>query len=141
MEVDLSPELAKKETLLLSNYLFSRIVLAFLSTLTLPRLHMFYKEVIGVDDCRVLETNVKAGNLFIVSRFFVLFKIADSDGLKWFSIVTTPNPVFIHLAVSIGAWKALSPSVLQAAFNVDEELEKLFRSKKNADAIFFPPPN
>jgi len=51
------------------------------------------------------------------------------------------SPVFTHLAGSIGAWKALSPTVLQAAFNVDAELEQLFRSKRNADAIFFPPPN
>ncbi|WVZ24906.1 hypothetical protein V8G54_003450 [Vigna mungo] len=115
MEVDLSLELAKKETLLLPNYLFSRMVLPFLSTLTLPRLHTFYKEVelqelfslnqvVGMDGRRVLETTVKVGNLFIVPRFFVVFKIADSDGLEWFSIVTTPNPVFIHLAGSIGAW-------------------------------------
>ncbi|KAL5169436.1 12S seed storage globulin 1 [Glycine soja] len=98
-------------------------------------------QVVGADGRRVLETTVKAGNLFIVPRFFVVSKIADSDGLEWFSIITTPNPVFTHLAGSIGAWKALSPTVLQAAFNVDAGLEQLFRSKRNADAIFFPPPN
>ncbi|KAG4974063.1 Glutelin type-D 1 [Glycine soja] len=98
-------------------------------------------QVVGADGRRVLETTVKAGNLFIVPRFFVVSKIADSDGLEWFSIITTPNPVFTHLAGSIGTWKALSPTVLQAAFNVDAGLEQLFRSKRNADAIFFPPPN
>ncbi|XP_006595460.1 glutelin type-A 2, partial [Glycine max] len=90
---------------------------------------------------RVLETTVKAVNLFIVPRFFVVSKIADPDGLEWFSIISTPNTIFTHLAGSSSVWKALSPSVLQAAFNVDPEVEQLFRSKRTADAIFFPPPN
>ncbi|RDX95832.1 Glutelin type-A 1, partial [Mucuna pruriens] len=98
-------------------------------------------QVVGVDGRKVLETTVKAGNLFIVPRFFVVSKIADPDGLEWFSIITTPNPVFTHLAGSSSAWKALSPTVLQAAFNVDAGVEQLFRSKRTADAIFFPPPN
>ncbi|KAE8714231.1 Tetratricopeptide repeat-like superfamily protein [Hibiscus syriacus] len=89
---------------------------------------------------RVLETIVKAGNLLIVPRFYVVSKIADSEGLSWFSIITTPNPMFTHLAGSIGAWKALSPEVLQAAFNVPADTEKVFRSKRTNDAIFFPPP-
>ncbi|KAB1995710.1 hypothetical protein ES319_D13G178800v1 [Gossypium barbadense] len=98
-------------------------------------------QVVGVDGKRVLETIVKAGNLLIVPRFFVVSKIADPGGLSWFSIITTPNPMFTHLAGSIGAWKAISPEVLQAAFKVTAETEKLFRSKRTNDAIFFPPPN
>ncbi|KAL1345369.1 hypothetical protein HN51_019118 [Arachis hypogaea] len=97
-------------------------------------------QVVGVDGKRVLETTVKAGNLFIVPRFFVVSKIADPDGMEWFSIITTPNPIFTHLAGSSSVWKALSPTVLQAAFNVDSGVEQLFRSKRTADAIFFPPP-
>lgn len=98
-------------------------------------------QVVGVDGKRVLETTLKAGDLFIVPRFFVVSKIAENDGMEWFSIITTPNPVFTHMAGSSSVWKALSPTVLQAAFNVDPEVEKLFRSKRTADAIFFPPPN
>ncbi|MCH93781.1 glutelin type-A [Trifolium medium] len=45
------------------------------------------------------------------------------------------------MAGSSSVWKALSPTVLQAAFNVDADVEKHFRSKRTADAIFFPPPN
>ena len=48
-------------------------------------------QVVGVDGKRVLETTVKAGNLFIVPRFFVVSKIADPDGMEWFSIITTPK--------------------------------------------------
>ncbi|XP_010510591.1 PREDICTED: glutelin type-B 5-like [Camelina sativa] len=98
-------------------------------------------QIVGADGKRVLETHVKAGALFIVPRFFVVSKIADSDGLSWFSIVTTPDPIFTHLAGRTSVWKALSPEVLQAAFNVDPEVEKAFRSKRTSDAIFFPPSN
>ena len=48
-------------------------------------------QVVGVDGKRVLETTVKAGNLFIVPRFFVVSKIADPEGLEWFSIISTPK--------------------------------------------------
>ncbi|KAF5450549.1 hypothetical protein F2P56_030884 [Juglans regia] len=98
-------------------------------------------QVVGVDGRRVLETTVKAGSLFIVPRFFVVSKIAAPDGLEWFSIITTPNPIFTHLAGRTSVWKALSPQVLEAAFNVDSDTENHFRSKRMSDAIFFPPPS
>ncbi|KAK2995342.1 hypothetical protein RJ640_006562 [Escallonia rubra] len=98
-------------------------------------------QVVGIDGKRVLETTVKAGNLFIVPRFFVVSKIADPDGLEWFSIISTPNPIFTNLAGKTSVWKALSPEVLQASFNVDSDVEQQFRSKRTADAVFFPPPN
>ncbi|XP_057954763.1 12S seed storage protein CRD-like [Malania oleifera] len=98
-------------------------------------------QVVGVDGHRVLETTIKAGNLFIVPRFFVVSKIADASGMEWFSIITTPNPIFTHLAGRTSAWKSLSPQVLQASFNVPADVEKHFRSKRMSDAIFFPPPN
>ncbi|KAI4304656.1 hypothetical protein MLD38_040135 [Melastoma candidum] len=98
-------------------------------------------QIVGISGKRVLETTVKAGYLFIVPRFFVVSKIADSDGMEWFSIVTTPNPIFTHLAGKTSVWKSLSPEVLQAAFKVPEDIETLFRSKRTSDEIFFPPPN
>jgi len=45
------------------------------------------------------------------------------------------------MAGSSSVWKALSPTVVQVAFNVDAEVEQLFRLKRTVDAIFFPPPN
>ncbi|KAG6495982.1 glutelin type-D 1-like [Zingiber officinale] len=96
-------------------------------------------QIIGVEGKRVLETHVKGGYLFIVPRFFVVSKIADAEGMEWFSIITTPNPVFTHLAGKTSVWKAMSPEVLQASFDTTPELEKLFRSKRTSDEIFFPP--
>ncbi|KAK1264364.1 hypothetical protein QJS04_geneDACA011178 [Acorus gramineus] len=98
-------------------------------------------QIVGIDGKRVLETRLKAGCLFIVPRFFVVSKIADADGMEWFSIITTPNPVFTNLAGSSSVYKALSPQVLEAAFNAAPEMEKLFRSKRTKDAVFFPPSN
>ncbi|OAY72160.1 Glutelin type-A 2 [Ananas comosus] len=98
-------------------------------------------QVVGIDGKRVLETKVSGGYLFIVPRFFVVSKIAGEEGMEWFSIITTPNPVFSHLAGRTSVWKAISPEVLEASFNTTPEMEKLFRSKRTSDAIFFPPPN
>ncbi|CDY15626.1 BnaA08g29100D [Brassica napus] len=98
-------------------------------------------QVVGADGKRVLETHITAGSLFIVPRFFVVSKIADPEGMSWFSIVTTPDPIFTHLAGRTSVWKALSPEVLQAAFKVDPEVEESFRFKRTSDAIFFPPSN
>ena len=48
-------------------------------------------QVVGIDGKRVLETHVKGGYLLILPRFFVVSKIADAEGMEWFSIVTTPK--------------------------------------------------
>ncbi|KAK3410031.1 hypothetical protein EUGRSUZ_J02085 [Eucalyptus grandis] len=87
-------------------------------------------QVVGINGKRVLESTVKAGNLFIVPRFFVVSKIADLDGMSWFSIITTPKT---------SVWKALSLEVLQASFNVPPDMEKAFSSKRMDSEIFFPP--
>lgn len=54
-------------------------------------------QVVGVDGKRKLETRIKAGYLFIVPRFFVVSKIADSEGMSWFSIISTPKYVPIYM--------------------------------------------
>ncbi|XP_078438215.1 11S globulin seed storage protein 2-like [Wolffia australiana] len=97
-------------------------------------------QVVGPDGKLVLDARVSAGSLFIVPRFFVVSKIADAAGMQWFSIVTTPDPVFSHLAGKTSVWKALSPLVLQASFNVPADAVAQFGSKRTSEAIFFPPP-
>ncbi|KAL6839125.1 hypothetical protein ACP4OV_031016 [Aristida adscensionis] len=98
-------------------------------------------QVVGMDGTRVLETRAEAGCLFIVPRFFVVSKIADDTGIEWFSIITTPNPIFSHLAGRTSVWKAISPAVLETSFNTTPEMEKLFRSRRLDSEIFFAPPS
>ncbi|KAG8072645.1 hypothetical protein GUJ93_ZPchr0006g42344 [Zizania palustris] len=98
-------------------------------------------QVVGIDGKRVLETRAEGGCLFIVPRFFVVSKIADDTGMEWFSIITTPNPIFSHLAGRTSVWKAISPAVLEASFNTTPEMESLFRSKRLDSEIFFAPTN
>lgn len=98
-------------------------------------------QVVGIGGKKVLETSISEGNLFIVPRFFTVSKIADVDGMEWFSIVTTPNPVFCNLAGKSSVLKYLSPQILQASFDVSSVDAKLFSSKKMEEAdTFFPPP-
>ncbi|XP_066362254.1 11S globulin seed storage protein 2-like [Miscanthus floridulus] len=98
-------------------------------------------QVVGPDGKRVLETRAEGGVLFIVPRFHVVSKIADASGMEWFSIITTPNPIFSHLAGKTSVWKAISAEVLQASFNTTPEMEQLFRSKRLDSEIFFAPPS
>jgi hypothetical protein len=49
------------------------------------------------------------------------------------------SPIFSHLAGKTSVWKAISPEVLEAAFNTTPEMEKLFRSKRLDSEIFFAP--
>lgn len=98
-------------------------------------------EIVGVDGGRVLEAKVVAGDLFVVPRFFVVSLIADDGGMEWFSVITSPKPMFSHLGGKTSVLNILSPQLLQAAFNVSVDLVKDFKSKGNKDAIFFPPPH
>ncbi|GLJ36156.1 hypothetical protein SUGI_0725390 [Cryptomeria japonica] len=55
-------------------------------------------EVVGMDGEKVLEFDLQAGYLFIVPRFYIVSKIAGDEGMQWFSIITTPDPVFLNHA-------------------------------------------
>lgn len=96
-------------------------------------------QVVNNEGERIIDAEIKGGHFFIVPRFCVVSKRAGKDGLEWFSIITKEKPIFSHLAGKTSVWKALSPEVLCASFNVDAEVEKRFRSGRSGDAIFFPP--
>lgn len=66
---------------------------------------------------------------FIIPHFFMVSKIDGNDGLEWYSIITTPMPIFCHLAGKTSVWKALSKEILDTSFDVDEEIEEHFLSK------------
>ncbi|XP_050203270.1 glutelin type-D 1-like [Mercurialis annua] len=97
-------------------------------------------QVVGADGRKVLETDLNAGCLFIVPRFFIVSKIANPEGMEWLSVITTPDPVFSHLAGRTSVLMALSPQVLQASFNVDSDVIRRIRFG-TSDAIFFPSRN
>jgi hypothetical protein len=48
-------------------------------------------KVAGIDGKWVLEMKMSGGQLFILSRFFLVSKIADLEVMEWFSIITTPK--------------------------------------------------
>ncbi|XP_058076365.1 glutelin type-D 1-like [Magnolia sinica] len=98
-------------------------------------------EITGIDGAHALKAKVTAGSLFVVPRFFGVSKIADGEGLEWFSVITSPLPGFSHFGGKTSLFRALSPSLLEAAFNVDPHLVKLLRSDGCNNVIFVPPPN
>ncbi|XP_043715476.1 11S globulin seed storage protein 2-like isoform X1 [Telopea speciosissima] len=97
-------------------------------------------QVVGIEGERVLDTMVKAGDLFVVPSFFVVSKIAGDEGMECFSIITTTEPVFSYLAGKTSVWKALSPKVLQVSLNLIPRAVEVFTSKMSENAIFIPAP-
>uniref|UniRef100_F6H8W9 Cupin type-1 domain-containing protein n=2 Tax=Vitis vinifera TaxID=29760 RepID=F6H8W9_VITVI len=98
-------------------------------------------QVVGINSERALDTKVKAGHLCVVPRFFVASVIADGEGMEYFSMITTTQPVFGEFTGKTSVWGALSPQVLQASLNVGPEFEQLFRAKIKKSTILVPPQN
>lgn len=48
-------------------------------------------QVVGFNGKRMLDTEVKAGHLVVVPRFFVVSEIAGDEGMECFSIITSPE--------------------------------------------------
>nr|XP_027117314.1 uncharacterized protein LOC113734802 [Coffea arabica] len=71
----------------------------------------------GMTGGKALDARVQSGQLLVVPKFFSAAKVADGDGLEYFSVVTSLEPSFVQLAGKCH-WKAMAPSVLQVSFNV-----------------------
>uniref|UniRef100_A0A5B7A9Q1 Putative glutelin type-A 3 n=1 Tax=Davidia involucrata TaxID=16924 RepID=A0A5B7A9Q1_DAVIN len=96
-------------------------------------------QIVGISGERVLDTEVQAGQVFVVPKFFVVATIADAEGMEFFCVITSSQPVFGQLAGATSVWKALSPVVLQASLNVTQEFAVLLSSKMKDSTILIPP--
>ena len=48
-------------------------------------------QIVGINGKRVLDTEIEAGQLFVVPKFFVVAVTAGNEGMECFSIVTSPR--------------------------------------------------
>uniref|UniRef100_A0A2N9F3X5 Cupin type-1 domain-containing protein n=1 Tax=Fagus sylvatica TaxID=28930 RepID=A0A2N9F3X5_FAGSY len=96
-------------------------------------------EIVGINGKQVLNTEVKPGHLLVVPRFFADAKLAGGDGLEYFSIITTRQPILEDLASKASVWEALSLGVVEASLNVSAEFGELFKSKIGKNKIIIPP--
>ncbi|KAK7318734.1 hypothetical protein RJT34_03441 [Clitoria ternatea] len=94
-------------------------------------------EIVGMNGKPALDTQVKAGHLFVVPQFFVVAEIAGDEGMESYS--TTTQPLVEELAGKASVWGAISPAVQQVALNVDSEFQKLFISKIKESANVINP--
>lgn len=98
-------------------------------------------QIVGLNGKRVLDTKVKAGQLFVVPRFFAVAAIAGEEGMGFFSILTTTRPALKDFVGSKSIWNILSPKVLQASLSVTPEFAEHFRSNIGKSAILNTPKN
>ncbi|XP_027113140.2 glutelin type-A 2 [Coffea arabica] len=93
-------------------------------------------EIAGLNGKNALAAKVQSGQLCVVPKFLPVAKIADEEGLEYFCVVTSLAPYFAELAGETTVWKAMDPSVLQSAFNVDPGLVELFNTKIGKGKLF-----
>ncbi|PIA28312.1 hypothetical protein AQUCO_07200161v1 [Aquilegia coerulea] len=110
-------------------------------------------QIVGLDGKRVLDTKVNVKRslddtdekekdqlpLFVVPRFHVVSIVAGDKGLQMFSMVTSPNFVLNELGGSNSILKALSPQVIENAFNVTSSVAKQLQSKRESVEVILPP--
>ncbi|CAL0329915.1 unnamed protein product [Lupinus luteus] len=96
-------------------------------------------EIVGLNGELVLDTQIEAGQLIVVPQFYVAAQVAGVAGLESYSIVTTTKPLFEELGGKESIWGSISPTVLQAALNVDSEFQELFVSNTKETTNIIPP--
>ncbi|XP_015893696.3 glutelin type-D 1 [Ziziphus jujuba] len=98
-------------------------------------------QIVGIQGKRVLDTEVKAGQLVVVPAFFVEAKIAGEEGMECFSIINSAEPILEDIASDESVLAALSPEVLQASLNISAVSGKHFISEIMKNSIILPPTN
>ncbi|KAJ4717112.1 Glutelin type-A 2 [Melia azedarach] len=98
-------------------------------------------QIVGLNSKLVLDTNVVAGQLLVVPRFFVAAIVADGEGIECFSIKTSTGSAIGELTSKESVFNVISPSVLQFSLNVKTEFVKFFKKKIGKSEILIPPKN
>ncbi|KAJ4822179.1 hypothetical protein Tsubulata_022717 [Turnera subulata] len=97
-------------------------------------------QVVGINGKQVLDATIEAGQLLVVPRQFTVAKIAGSEGLEFFSMLTSTRPDLEELATKKSVWSALSPIVSQVSLKLREVQRKegLKKLKTNMDFDLSP---
>ncbi|XP_031275231.1 glutelin type-A 3-like [Pistacia vera] len=98
-------------------------------------------QIVGMNGKRALDSNIVAGQLLIVPRFFVFSIIADDEGIDCFSIKTSTRPNVGELAGKQSVLNVLQSTVLKSALNVTPEFANSFKEKMAESEILIPPMN
>ncbi|XP_038696923.1 11S globulin seed storage protein 2-like [Tripterygium wilfordii] len=98
-------------------------------------------QMVGLNGEQALDAKIEAGQLVVVPKFFTVSMIAGDEGLDWFSVTTTADPMVEELGGGKSVWHALSPVVIQASLDVTPEFVQVFKSNIKNSTMLVPPPN
>lgn len=98
-------------------------------------------QIVGINGERVLDTNIKAGQMFVVPKFFAVAEIAGSEGLEFLSVLTSIEFCVEELATKQSVWNAISPVVSQVALNLTPQFTEVFKSNLTKNSIIIPSTN
>lgn len=95
-------------------------------------------QIVGINGERVLDSEVKVGDLVVVPRFFVVAVMAGGEGIECLSVITSSEPVLEDIASSESTLAALSPETLQSSLNITPDFADLLISKIRKNSCIIP---
>lgn len=97
-------------------------------------------QISGLGGKNAFDATLKKGDLFVVPRFFAAALMADEEGLQCVSALTSSQTCYVKFGGKKSVCEALSPSVLQVAFNVELDLIQLLKSNLGSSTDIIVPP-
>ncbi|OMP01544.1 11-S seed storage protein, plant [Corchorus olitorius] len=97
-------------------------------------------QIFGLNGKLVLDTEVEAGQLFVVPRFLMVSLLAGGEGMECFSVVTSTRPDIGELAGKDSVLNTI-PSFLQVVLNLTPEFTQVFKQMLETGTVIVPPMN
>ncbi|KAL1368096.1 hypothetical protein HN51_022216 [Arachis hypogaea] len=95
-------------------------------------------QVINENGKRVLDEEVKEGQVLIVPQHYIVVKKAGSDAFDWVAIKTSDNPIINTLAGELSLVRAIPEAVLMSSYRMERKEARLLK-RKGELTIISPP--
>lgn len=97
-------------------------------------------QISGVNGATIMDKEVAAGCVFVVQKFYVMAAVAGSEGLEWFSIITSERPIFHPVVGKTSPLSLTNADVLEISLGVTSDLLKLVRAHGGSHDVIVAAP-
>lgn len=95
-------------------------------------------QVGGFNGKLAFDGEVKAGQLFVVPKYFTVLLLAGEEGMECVSMITCPRPVIGELG-GVDSMLNINPSILQISLNLTSKITEEFKKLMEIGTIIVPP--
>ncbi|GBG71589.1 hypothetical protein CBR_g9005 [Chara braunii] len=97
-------------------------------------------QIVHPDGSNALDTDVHAGSVVVIPRFYPSVKVASKDeGLEFVGVMTSSRPFWSRLAGHNSLLSNMPEVVVKEAFNIPSDLVKQLRSRRAEYSVILPP--